>query len=366
MSDRLTVHMDEVPIYDITYQDSFHNLAEQLKSLHTENRKLCIVSDSKVASYYMDAILRVAEPVCKEVISFVFEEGEKSKNLDVVRNLYETLILAKFDRNDLLAALGGGVVGDLTGFSAATYLRGIDFIQIPTSLLAQVDSSIGGKTGVDFDSYKNMVGAFHMPKLVYMNVKTLDTLDKRQFYSGMGEIVKSALIRDEEFFDFLEFHIQEIEKQSPDVLTTMIYKSNLVKRAVVEKDPTEKGERALLNFGHTLGHALEKYMDFKLLHGECVSIGCMMAAILSYNKRLLDKDSLNRILHLIRRLHLPDLKDETINAEQIVAFTKNDKKMQQGSIRFILLNRIGEAFISTDVTDADMIQAIEDYLLLEM
>lgn len=366
MLEHLTVHMNEIPVYDITYNESFKNLPVQLQSLNVSNRKLCIVSDSKVASYYMDAILRVIEPVCKSVISFVFPEGEPSKNLDTVKQLYEALIQAKFDRNDLLVALGGGVVGDLTGFAAATYLRGIDFIQVPSSLLAQVDSSIGGKTGVDFDAYKNMVGAFHMPKLVYMNFDTLHTLDKRQYFSGMGEIVKSALIRDAEFFNWLEENIANISTLNVETLSTMVYKCNLVKKDVVEKDPTEKGDRALLNLGHTLGHALEKYMDFQLLHGECVSIGCIMASILSFHKGLLDETSLNRIIRLIKNFKLPHLSKDDLDINRVVEYTKNDKKMQQGNIKFILLNSIGEAFISQDVTDADMVQAITDYLKLDI
>ena len=183
-------------IYDIVYSKDFGGISDFSKSYNsTKTKKICIVSDSKVASYYMDAILDVVKNAYSKVVSYVFPEGEKSKTLDTVKELYVRLIEERFDRNDILLALGGGVTGDMCGYTAATYLRGIDFIQVPTSLLADVDSSIGGKTGVDFDSFKNMVGAFHMPKLVYINLSTLDSLDERQFYSGMGEVVKSALIK---------------------------------------------------------------------------------------------------------------------------------------------------------------------------
>ena len=192
----LTVHMNGEPVYNIVYSDTFHRLPQELTKLGLDNRKICVVSESNVASLYLDAILFSIKDCCKMATSFVFKEGEPSKNLNTVKELYEKLIIEHFDRNDLLIALGGGVVGDLTGFTAATYLRGIDFIQIPTSLLSQVDSSIGGKTGVDFDSYKNMVGAFHMPRLVYMNLTVLNTLDERQFNSGMGEIIKHGIIKD--------------------------------------------------------------------------------------------------------------------------------------------------------------------------
>jgi len=361
MLDRLTVHMNEVPVYDISYHDSFDELKDLLTGFNTMDRKVCVVSDSKVASFYMDAILRVIEPVCKKVTSYVFPEGEPSKNLNVVRELYEHLILEKFDRHDLLIALGGGVVGDLTGFSAATYLRGIDFIQVPTSLLSQVDSSIGGKTGVDFDSYKNMVGAFYMPKHVFMNLNVLYTLDRRQFFSGMGEIVKSALIKDYEFFNWLIDNNQDISKLDLATLNSMVYKCNIVKKNVVEKDPTEKGDRALLNFGHTIGHALEKYMNFEMLHGECVSIGCILSTIISYNKGYISVEDKNRIIELIKTYELP-LLPQDIDVDEIIKYTKNDKKVVGNSIKFILLREIGDAFITTEVTDEDMKLAINEYL----
>ena len=195
MANRMTVHMDEKPVYDILLKQDFSALPKELESFHLEHRKICIVTDSNVAPLYLEEVKELLKPCCSQVISFVFPAGEEHKNLDTVRDLYETLILAKFDRNDMLAALGGGVVGDLCGFAAATYLRGVSFIQLPTTLLSQVDSSIGGKTGVDFDAYKNMVGAFHMPKLVYENIGALKTLPPEQFSAGMGEVIKHGLIQ---------------------------------------------------------------------------------------------------------------------------------------------------------------------------
>ena len=182
-----------------------------------------------------------------------------------MKKLYEHLILEHFDRKDILAALGGGVVGDLCGFAAATYLRGIGFVQIPTTLLSQVDSSIGGKTGVDFDAYKNMVGAFHMPLFVYTNLRTLLTLPGEQFSSGMGEVIKHGLIKDKEYYQWLVDNREGILKRDLDLCQAMVYGSNRIKKEVVETDPTEQGDRALLNFGHTLGHAVEKLKDFTML-----------------------------------------------------------------------------------------------------
>ena len=357
----LCVHLDGKPIYNIVYTTDFSYLADYIKELGYSERKICVVTESNVASLYLDAILISLENCCKKVVSFVFPEGEQSKNLDVVRNLYEKLILEKFDRKDVLIALGGGVVGDLTGFTAATYLRGIDFIQIPTSLLSQVDSSIGGKTGVDFDSYKNMVGAFHMPKLVYMNLSVLNTLNDRQFDSGMGEIVKHGLIKDADYYEWLKTNRKAIAGKDIDKLLTMVRNSCIVKKNVVENDPTEKGERALLNFGHTLGHAIEKYMDFQLYHGECVFIGVVLASIISYNKGNISKDDLNDIWKTCNSFNSAKLPKD-IDIEKIISYTKNDKKVTGNSIKFVLLNKIGEAYIDMNVSDDDMRNALIYYL----
>ena len=192
MERRMTVHQDGNPIYDIVMSDSFGSLATEVAKLAVEGRRICIVTDSTVAGLYLEEVRERLAGCCKEVVTFVFPAGEENKNLKTVQTLYETLILNHLDRKDLLVALGGGVVGDLCGYAAATYLRGVSFIQIPTTLLSQVDSSIGGKTGVDFDAYKNMVGAFHMPRLVYTNVKTLTTLSQEQFSSGMMLLVISG------------------------------------------------------------------------------------------------------------------------------------------------------------------------------
>lgn len=358
----LTVHYDGKPIYHIVYSESFEQLSSLLSDLGYGERKICVVSETNVASFYMDAILLSLKHCCKRAVSFVFPEGEQSKNLDVVKALYEQLILERFDRNDLLLALGGGVVGDLTGFAAATFLRGIDFVQVPTSLLAQVDSSIGGKTGVDFNSYKNMVGAFHMPKLVYMNLSVLHTLNARQFCSGMGEIIKHGLIRDAEYFAWLCRNKDAIQARDINILGEMIRRSNLIKKHVVENDPTEKGERALLNFGHTLGHAIEKYMDFSFLHGECVLIGCILATILSHHKGNISDEKKQLIIHALSEYHIPEL-PKNLDIDKVIQYTKNDKKVVGDKIKFILLRDIGDAYIDMQVTDEDMRIALRELLI---
>ena len=352
-------HLNDEPIYDIFFANDFNSLPELLAGQGIADRRVCIVTESNVAPLYLDEIRNQLDGKCKELISIIFEAGESQKNLDTVKMIYEKLILAKFDRKDLLVALGGGVTGDITGFTAATYLRGIDFVQIPTSLLAQVDSSIGGKTGVDFDSYKNMVGAFHMPKLVYINVSTLTTLSDEQFISGMGEIIKHGLIKDSAYFDWLIENHDRILARDKDVLMEMIRVSCNIKRVVVENDPTEKGDRALLNFGHTLGHAIERYLDLKLSHGACVGIGCCLASVISYNRGDITEDELHKIIHAFDMFGFPTLKDYPVDADAVIEYTKNDKKMVGDKIKFILLHTIGDAYINTNVVPDDMKKAFE-------
>lgn len=357
MDNQLTVHQNGEPIYDIFFANDFDSLPGLLARQGIADKRVCIVTESNVAPLYLEAIKNQLRGKCKEIISVIFDAGEENKNLDTVKCIYEKLIQARFDRKDMLIALGGGVTGDITGFTAATYLRGIDFVQIPTSLLAQVDSSIGGKTGVDFDSYKNMVGAFHMPKLVYINVSTLNTLSDEQFVSGMGEIIKHGLIKDKEYFNWLMLNKKAILDKKPDILMEMIHVSCNIKRLVVENDPTEKGERALLNFGHTLGHAIERYLDLKLSHGACVGIGCCLASKISMDKGDISQMDLEKIVSAFDLFGFPTLKDYPVDAEKVIEYTRNDKKMVGDRIKFILLHDIGDAYINMDVSAEDMKKA---------
>jgi len=356
MSKMLTVNYNKKPIYNIIIENSYDRLSEELKALGAENRKICIVTDSNAGRLYSQEVADILKSISDQVVIFTFEAGEENKTLDTVRRLYEFLIMSRLDRKDILVALGGGVTGDLTGFAAATYLRGIDFIQLPTTLLSQVDSSIGGKTGVDFDSYKNMVGAFHQPRLVYMNISTLNTLHPRQYFSGMGEILKHGLIKDERYFEWLIENMVEIYEKDPEILEEMIYRSCVIKGRVVEEDPEEKGERALLNFGHTIGHAIEKYMDFKLLHGECVALGSVAAAYISWKRGYLKEDEFLEIRDMFVGFRLP-VSMESISLDEIINTVKLDKKMDRGQIRFILLKSIGNAFIDKTVTDDELREA---------
>ena len=357
----LPVERDQKPCYSIVLEESFERLADEMEALGVAERKICIVTDSQVGPLYGRMVEQKLLKVCKKVILYTIEAGEEHKTLDTVRGIYERLISEHFDRKDLLVALGGGVVGDLTGFTAATYLRGIRFVQLPTTLLAQVDSSIGGKTGVDFQCYKNMVGAFHMPSLVYMNLSALKTLSERQFASGMAEILKHGLIRNATYYTWLLEHAEAICRREYAVLLPMIEESCKIKRAVVEADPTEQGERALLNFGHTMGHAVEKLKDFRLLHGECVAIGIAAAGFLSWRRGLLKKEELEEILRGLRLFSLP-VGTDGLEAERVVETTRLDKKMEAGSIKFILLRSVGEAFVDHTVTEEELMDAAS-YLL---
>ena len=351
MEKRIPVHMDGRKVYDIVMEQSFSQLKEELRGMNLEGRKICVVTDSNVAPLYLEEVERIASACCRKTEHFIFPAGEE--NLNTVKDLYETLILKKFDRHDYLLALGGGVVGDLCGFAAATYLRGISFIQVPTTLLSQVDSSIGGKTGVDFDAYKNMVGAFHMPKLVYTNISTLKTLTDEQFSSGMGEIIKHGLIKDAAYYEWLGEHGEAIGRRDLSVCEEMVLVSNRIKRDVVEMDPTEQGERALLNYGHTLGHAIEKLADFKLMHGHCVGLGCIAAMGISAARGTMAEEELLRLKEMMERFGMP-LTVSGLSADEIIETTKSDKKMDSGTIRFILLEKAGKAYIDKTVTDDEM------------
>jgi 3-dehydroquinate synthase len=359
MAQRLPVLYQKKPCYDIVYDKSFDGLWEELEELGAAEKRLCIVTDSNVDSLYGAQVLDIISGKCRKSVKYVIPAGERNKNLDNVKEVYKFLIEEKFDRKDILLALGGGVVGDLTGFVAATYLRGIDFVQIPTTLLSQADSSIGGKTGVDFDSYKNMVGAFKMPILVYMNMSVLKSLEDRQYFSGFAEVMKSALIKDADFYEWLIENMYEICERDLEVLEEMVMRTCSIKKMVVEKDPTEQGDRALLNLGHTIGHAIEKAKNFELYHGECVALGTVAAAYISWKKDMLSMDEFYEIRDMFVPFYLPISVDD-INPQEILELTRSDKKMEAGHIKFILLKKIGKAVIDRTVTDEEMLAAINE------
>lgn len=348
--------------YSILLEEDFSGLAGEIAQCHMDGGKVCVVTDTQVGPLYGKQVMEELGKAFPKVSCFTMEAGEEHKQLSTVQDLYAHLIRNNFERGDLLLALGGGVVGDLAGFAAATYLRGVGFIQVPTTLLSQVDSSIGGKTGVDFDSYKNMVGAFHQPKLVYMNLHTLDSLDPGQFACGMAEILKHGLLKDASYYHWLEAHREAILARDFEVLQEMILRSCRIKADVVEQDPTEKGMRALLNLGHTVGHAIEKKMDFRMLHGQCVALGCVAAAALSCSRGLIDDAALGKVKEMNALFHLPVRLDARLSPSEVLEATKKDKKMTHGHIRFVLLRQIGNAFVDHSVTENELLMAIESII----
>lgn len=358
----LNINYEGKPCYKICFRPDFNDL---LNVFNTEvNRKydnICIVSDSNVSKLYLAEVISIFKETGSNVSSFSFDAGEASKNLDTVNMLYEHLILKRYTRNSLLVAVGGGVVGDLTGFAASTFLRGIDFIQIPTTLLSQVDSSVGGKTGVDFKGYKNMVGAFYMPRLVYMNLGTLNSLDDYNFACGMGEVIKSALIADANFYQWIKDNKDAVLAKDYDSLAYTVSSCCQIKGHVVEIDPKEKGIRAYLNFGHTLGHSIEKLSEFKLGHGQCVAIGMVCAMHLSKRLGYINESEILDVINVLKEYNLPvsvaGLKDT-----DILSASKSDKKMTDSKIKFIILKNIGEADSYMNFSDEDLLFAIDKVL----
>jgi 3-dehydroquinate synthase len=361
MDDRLTVNYQGKPCYDLVFSASFAGLREELEKPAMGFLSVCVVSDDNVYPLYGAAIEAIFATLNVRCCHFVLPAGEASKTLDNVRRLYAFLLEQRLTRHDALVALGGGVVGDLCGFVAATYLRGLAFIQVPTTLLSQVDSSIGGKTGVDFDGYKNMVGAFHMPCLVYINVATLATLPANQYFGGFAEVMKHGLIKDAAYYGWLLENMDGICERDEAVLGEMIYRSCQIKKGIVEKDPHEKGVRAHLNYGHTIGHALEKASNFTLLHGECVALGAVAAAYISWQKGYLAMEEYYEIRDMFVPFNLP-ITVLGLDAQAVLANTKADKKATGKTVNYVLLKKVGQAFVDSSVTDEEALRAIQQLI----
>lgn len=349
----ITVNYDNKPCYNVNISDSFEDFAV---SYDFSESKICIITDDNVANCVLDDFKAALN---KEALCYCIAPGESSKTLDTVKGIYDFLIKNDFNRNDILIALGGGVIGDITGFAASTYERGISFVQVPTSLLAMVDSSIGGKTGVDFDGYKNMVGSFYMPKMVYINTSVLKSLPDREYFNGFAEVMKAALIRDSIFYTWLIDQMYEICEKDNEAVAHMIEKSVLIKKRVVEKDPTEKGERRILNFGHTIGHAIEKYSNFDLKHGECVALGSVASAFISWKKNWLTMEEYYEIRDMFVPFNLP-ISVELLDIDKVLENIKKDKKAENGTINFVLLKKIGKAVIDNTVTPEDIKEALNE------
>jgi 3-dehydroquinate synthase len=321
-------------------------------------RQVMIVSNETVAPLYLDAV-HAALDGCR-VERVILPDGEQYKTLDDVNRIYTALLEARFDRRCTLVALGGGVVGDMTGFAAATYQRGVDFIQVPTTLLSQVDSSVGGKTGVNHALGKNMIGAFHQPRAVIADTATLSTLPDRELSAGLAEVIKYGLINDPGFFDWLEQQMPALVERDPTALARAIERSCADKAAIVEADEREAGQRALLNLGHTFGHAIETGMGYgQWLHGEAVGAGMCMAAQLSQALGWLNADDVARVQALVAAAGLPTEPPAAVGGGRFLELMAVDKKVLDGQLRLVLLRGIGEAVVTSDF-DAGALERMLD------
>lgn len=321
--------------------------------------RVAIVTNTTVALLYLGPLaegLRAAGVAVSEVI---LPDGEQFKDWTTLNTIFDALLAGHAERSTTLVALGGGVVGDMTGFAAATYQRGVPFIQIPTTLLAQVDSSVGGKTAINHPLGKNMIGAFYQPKLVLADIGTLDTLPDRELQAGLAEVIKYGLIRDLPFFEWLESNIERLRARDDAALTYAVERSCQNKAEVVVADETEQGERALLNLGHTFGHAIETGLGYgEWLHGEAVAAGSMMAAELSHRLGWLDAAAVSRIQALFERAGLP-VRGPALGAARYLELMGHDKKVQDGALRLVLLSAIGRGVIHAGASHAQIADAIE-------
>ena len=320
--------------------------------------KAVIVTNQTIAPLYLEAVTNSLRNAGAECIPIVLPDGEAYKSLETLNKIFDALLTHRCERKTPLIALGGGVIGDLTGFAAATYQRGVPFIQIPTTLLSQVDSAVGGKTAVNHPLGKNMIGAFYQPQVVIADMDTLRTLPPREFAAGLAEVIKYGLLGDIEFLNWLELNIDRLTALEPEALAYAVERSCQDKAEIVARDERETGDRALLNFGHTFGHAIEAGMGYGAwLHGEAVAAGMVLASDLSARLGMLSWQQVDRIRNLIERAKLP-IKVSGISADTLLNLMGLDKKVTEGKLRFILLDRIGAARIRGDVPIASINQTL--------
>lgn len=327
---------------------------------HIKSRQVMVVTNDTIAPLYLNPLLELLSSF--QVESLVLPDGEEYKNLDTVSRIFDALMEHRFNRNATLVALGGGVIGDITGFAAACYQRGIAFIQVPTTLLAQVDSSVGGKTGVNHPQGKNMIGSFHQPLCVIADLLVLNSLEDRELSAGLAEVIKYGLIRDGEFFCWIEKNIEALLQRQPEVLAFTIERSCINKAQIVVADERESGVRAILNLGHTFGHAIETGTGYgKYLHGEAVAIGICQAADLSCRLGRLSRSEVNRVIKLIQRANLPVVPPLELESPRILDIMSVDKKNIDGKIKLILLEAMGKASLPCSVEHSLLQTTLNEY-----
>lgn len=347
--------------YPIVVNNNFSGIQDFMTYVDNPG-KIAVITDDCVAVLYLKELLEVLE-VCfsrNKIYTFVMKQGENYKNLCTVKDIYRFLLDNQFERNDLIIALGGGVVGDTAGYAAATYLRGIAFIQIPTSLLAQVDSSMGGKVGVNFGGYKNMIGAFYQPRLIYSNVQVLKTLSESQIRCAIAEMLIHAFIASPAMIDDILINQEKIiVARDSEVLERLVYENVRIKMSVVEKDEKETGIRRILNLGHTFGHAIEAYCNYSYPHGMCVSIGLVLAFKIAEGKGLIKKAEVAYVTNILKMLGLPT---EIEKPDWNVIFNNmaHDKKLENGKLIFILPTKIGEVIQYPLKIDEELLEIVTE------
>jgi 3-dehydroquinate synthase len=348
--------------YDIiTGSNILEGIGDALKPFGL-SPKVAIITNPTVFSLYGKRVSDSVKKAGFDLLVVTIPDGEQYKNLDTLKNIYDELLKFKLDRKSALIALGGGVVGDITGFAASTYMRGIPCIQVPTTLLSQVDSSVGGKTGVDHEFGKNMIGTFWQPGLVWIDVETLITLPKRELLAGLAEVIKYGIIYDERLFEFLEVNKEKILNLDTDALTYIIRRSCEIKADVVSKDEREAGLRSILNYGHTIGHAIETVTGYtRFLHGEAVAIGMYLEARLSQTLNLIDKDQVFRIKAVIDSYGLPSEMEADIAINGILSSMQLDKKAVAGKLKFILPEKIGRVKIYKEATEKSIRESLQSW-----
>lgn len=356
----ITVNLGDRSYPIIIGTNILNTIGGYLKGKEGCNRSL-IVTNPEIGKFYGDTVRESIsnESFCTEILTV--PEGEKYKTLQTASSLYDFLIKYNYARETIIVALGGGVIGDLTGFVAATYMRGVPFVQVPTSLLAMVDSSVGGKVAVNHPLSKNIIGSFYQPKLVLADIECLKTLPDEELRAGFAEVIKYGMIWDEEFFDFISENIEEIFSLDTNVLEQVVRRSCEIKAKVVEEDEREFEIRTILNYGHTIGHAIESLTNYRIYkHGEAIAIGMVVAARISQYLEMLDEDSVNKQLYLIKKSLLPSIIPPNLDTQDIIERLKKDKKVKGGKVRFVLPEKIGKVVVKNDVDGEIIAKAIDD------
>lgn len=357
MNKKITVKLKETSYPIHIGRGSIYQLKPEIEKLKL-HKNILVVIDANVEKLFGKELHRIFGEISAKVNYYILPSGEKSKSFQELNKIHSLLIENNYGRDSLIAAVGGGVTGDLAGFAAATFMRGVQYMQIPTTLLAAVDSSVGGKTGLNFKNTKNMIGAFYQPKLVIVDTAFISSLPEAELASGIGEIVKYGFLSDKTLFDYIEKNMSKIKDKDHDVIANIIYKSLLIKSQVVMQDEKESALRKILNLGHTFAHAYESETKFKIKHGQAVTAGVIAAIYLSNKMGLLEEDQLPGLLSLPMAI-LPPKKIVGLNKNNLINAMMHDKKNTDGKINFVLVRGVGQILINVEAGKKDILYALE-------